>query len=27
LSSVGREMLFDPQLKVILVKDKGKYHR
>lgn len=27
LSSIGREMLFDPQLKVILVKDKGKYHR
>lgn len=27
LSSSGRRMLCDPQLKVILVKDKGKYHR
>lgn len=27
LSSIGREMLFDPQVKVILVKDKGKFHR
>lgn len=27
LSSSGRKMLFDPQLKVMLVKDKGKYHR
>ena len=27
LSSAGREMLSDPQLKVVLVKDKGKYHR
>lgn len=27
LSPIGREMLFDPQLKVVLVKDKGKYHR
>lgn len=27
MSSTGREMLFDPQLKVVLVKDKGSYHR
>lgn len=27
LSSLGRKMLTDPQLKVILVKDKGEYHR
>lgn len=27
LSPKGRRMLFDPQLKVILVKSKGKYHR
>lgn len=27
LSSSGKKMLFDPQLKVILVKDKGKHHR
>lgn len=27
LSPSGRRMLCDPQLKVILVKDKGKYHR
>lgn len=27
LSSSGRRMLSDPQLKVILVKDKGRYHR
>ena len=27
LSSVGREMLADPQLKVVLVKEKGRFHR
>lgn len=27
LSPKGREMLADPQLKVILIKDKGRYHR
>lgn len=27
LSTLGKKMLFDPQLKVILVKDKGKFHR
>lgn len=27
LASSGRRMLSDPQLKVILVKDKGRYHR
>ena len=27
LLPMGRKMVNDPQLKVILVKDKGKYHR